>query len=175
MDNSILDFFAGKTNVLPLNAVLVREKSPGGSQYITIYGENGEQRIYSFWHNPKKPVGADTDKPKNTGGKKPYLMVMTQEIERLRKLGVSGLGDMLGFLLLLGDSIEWNTGRLIDKRTKEPLKYKDLGKIAQCGNRKLNGLLKALKEHDLLKQTDEGYFISSRLIKKGKTKKVEGD
>lgn len=137
--------------------------------------------MFSFWNNPKKKnrekiivdengVEATEIPPKHTGGKKPYIMVMQEEVERLRSEGVKGVEELIGYCVSMGKYIEWNTGKLIHKRSKKPLKYSDLLDIYKCSNNKLSRMISEMKEHDLLYKTEEGYFISSRLLKKGKGK-----
>jgi len=177
MEKDLLDFLNGNTNVLiPQGVTITRDKAPNGQEYITVKIDNGnrELTLYSFWHNPNKPAKKDKSPPKHTGGKKPYVMLMVEEIEKLKKGGVKNVEELAGYLVSLGKYVEWNTGRLIHDRSKNPLKYKELQAIFGCGNKKLNRLLGEMKEHELLYSTDGGYVISSRLIKKGKTNK-EGD
>ena len=38
-----------------------------------------------MWHNPKGNIVKDKTKSKNTGGKQPYLMLMVNEVENLKK------------------------------------------------------------------------------------------
>ena len=174
MDKNLADFFSGATNVISGNITIIRESIPDGSQFWTIKRDDVE--IISFWHNPKNKPAKEKPPPKHTGGKKPYIMLMVGEVEKLRAQGVCGVEELIGYLACLGQYIEFNTGKLIHKRSKKPLQYKDLQRIFPCGNKKLNRILRELKEHDLLFNTQEGYFISSRLIKKGKAnKKAEGD
>lgn len=165
--DEILKFLNGETNAVKADVIISRERAPTGMQYITISGENGT--LYSFWHNPQKK--ARDKPPKHTGGKKPYIILMVDEIEKLRSEGVPNIEGMIGFIVCLGKHIEWNTGKLIQSRNKKPLQYKDLQAMFNYGNRKLNRVLTELKEHDLLFNTKEGYFISTRFIKKGKTNK----
>jgi len=178
VDKKICDFFNGISDVLPLppDSYLTRDKTPSGTNFMTLKMPNGEEELMidSWWSNPNKPAKKDKGPPKHTGGKKPYIMLMVEEIEKLKKDGVRNVEELTGYLVSLGKYIEWNTGRLIQTRTKKPLKYKDLQKLFCCGNRKLNRLLGDMKEHELLYSTDGGYVISSRLIKKGKMNKDGG-
>lgn len=180
MDKNVLDFYNGVSDILPLPAgsYLTREKSPSGTSFMTLKMPNGEEKEFvvdSWWSNPNKKVKKDKPPPKHTGGKKPYIMLMVEEIEKLRKGGVPNVEELTGYLVSLGKYVEWNTGKLIQARTKKQLKYKDLQTIFKCGNKKLNRLLGEMKEHELLYSTDSGYVVSSRLIKKGKMNEAEDD
>ncbi len=170
MDKKILAFINGFVNAVRHGDLLIsRESSPNGSQIVRVkvITEDSEILMYEFWHNSKKE-SKDNSSPKHTGGKKPYIMVMVEEIEKLRmKEEVKNVEELIGFLVCLGQYIQWNTGKLIHKRSKKLIQYKDLQNIFGYGNKKLNRILSELKKHDLLFGTQEGYFISSRFIKKG--------
>ena len=169
----MLKFLNYETNVVLIGGyfMISREIAPNGYEHITEYiitsdGEKVEYR--KFWHNPK--ITEVDKKPKHTGGKKPYLMVMINEIEKLRDQGVKNVEELIGYVACLGKYIEWNTGRLIHKRSKKPIQYKDLVEIYKVSKPKLNKMINLMKEYDLLYYTDEGYFISSKYVKKGKSK-----
>lgn len=175
MNRSTLGFLNGETNVLISGDIIITREQAPGAQHITIKiaGTDNDIELYKFWHSNKPP--AATDKPKHTGGRSPYLMLMINEVEKLREQGVKNVEELLGVIVCLGKNIEWNTGKLIHKRTKKPLKYEDLQGIFKFGNRKLNRIIANLKEHNLLYHTKEGYFIATNLIKKGKMKGANRD
>lgn len=174
MNKNLANFIRGKINVIDGNFIITRERSPNGNEYIRIISKeaNGEKLLYDFWHNPRRKREL-TEKPKHTGGKQPYIMLMINEIESLRKKGVKNIEELVGYVVILGRYIEWNTGKLIHKKTKEPLKYKDLLELYSCSRPKLNKMIALMKEHGLLYYTEEGYFISNKYIKKGKSQKNE--
>lgn len=170
MEKELFRFISGEVNAVKLSVILVKEILPNGIEHITVKAASEEDYlICQQWINAKKV--ASEKLPKHTGGKKPYIILMVDEVEKLRADGVRNVEELIGYLACLGRFIEWNTGKLIRKRSKKPIQYKDLQEIFPCGNRKLNRILNDLKEHDLLFYTDEGYFISPKFIKKGKTKK----
>lgn len=190
MDKNLRKYIDGEVNVVILDGpiMLTREKMPNGMEFIRILPKVNDKfvKMYGFWHNPHKkddePSILTVDEnmevqitekppPKHTGGKKPYLMLMIDEIEELRKQGVKNIEELIGYVAVLGKYIEWNTGKLIHTRKKIPLQYKDLQEIYKCSNKKLNKMLNELKEHGLLFKTEEGYFVSTKFIKKGKTKR----
>lgn len=182
MDVKIKKFLQGETNVVETKLVMTRETTPAGMQYIRILADLHNDRVllYDFWHNPQKndkktEIIKDESlvvekPPKHTGGKKPYLMLMIDEIEKL-KASVPNTEELIGYVSCLGKYIEWNTGKLIHKRSKKPIQYKDLLEIYKCSNKKLNKMIALMKKHNLLEHNSEGYFISSKYIKKGKSKK----
>jgi hypothetical protein len=153
-------------------------KSNGWEFYTeTIIDPNDRSKDviwHTYWVNPhEKSKG----KPKHTGGKKPYSMLMTEEIQNLRKKlkenGVKNAEEVLGYIFVLTEHSEFNTNRLINKRNKKSLQYKDLLEVLDCSSNKLNKMIKILKDNNLLTHTNEGYFISQEFIKKGKSKKKE--
>ena len=171
MRKELLDFLNGVTNAVRLeDTILSRDVLPNGYQRLVLNTVENDATLFEWWHNPKEKRNKN-DTPKHTGGKKPYIMLITGEVENLRKQGIPNLEELIGFLVCLGNNIEWHSGRLINKRSKKSLKYKDIQKLFSGGRKKLDRILRELKEHDLLFSTEEGYFISTRIIKKGKTKK----
>ena len=174
MDKELLDFINNNTGVITLYTRIEREITSDGREHIAVYpiGENGA--LYSFWRNPNKPDSDTTPVPKHAGGKKPYIMLMVDEVEKLRAAGVKNSEEMIGYLVCMGKYVEWNTGRLINKRNKKPMQYQELQKAFGCGNKKFNKMLASMKKCNLLHKNEEGYFISPQFIKKGQTNKKEG-
>lgn len=164
------DYLLGKVNAVKLgeHAVLSRELTPTGFQHLIL--TLLDEEYMDAWKNPVKSKSKGL--PKHTGGKKPYLLLMSQEVMKLKEQGITNVEELVGFLICVGSagSIEWGTGRLVKKRSKRPLKYVDLENMFSGGRTKLNRILGELKEHDLLFYTQEGYFVSTKIIKKGRTK-----
>jgi len=174
LDDELRLYLFGNHNAAITTVVLLREPASDGMEHITIKTADGENTLYEFWHNSNKVAKQNKGPPRHTGGKSPYVKLMTEEIRRMQKEGLNGREECLGVLLYLSDNIEWGTGRLINKRSKKPLQRADLSKVLGYSNEKLNRIIKNLKDNDLLAYSPEGYFISSRLIQKG-TNKKEGD
>jgi hypothetical protein len=168
MDKELQKYINRSSNLFVGELKVTRDVSANGWEYIRICLPDGKE-LYTHWHNPNKKPKSDTP-PKHTGGKKPYLMLMVDEIEKLRKDGVKNVEELIGYIVCLGKSIEWNTGRLIHKKSKEPLRYVDLLEIYGCSKPKLNKMLRLMKENELLYHTDSGYYVSPRYIKRGKMK-----
>jgi len=166
MNKEVLSFINREINAVQIgDIILSRETTSSGYELIHISAAFNDELIYRFWNNPNETKG----EPKHTGGKKPYIMLLTDEIKKLKKQGVANIEEMVGFIVCLGGNIEWGTGRLINKRSKKPLKYEDIKGIFSGGKWKLDRIISELKEHNLLYNTQEGYFISTDFIKKGKS------
>lgn len=176
MDKETLRYLNGESNVLEGHLKLTRDVAPNGMEYIRICLTDGdiEKELYAYWRNPQAEK-RNKETPKHTGGKKPYLMLMTEEVTKLRKKKVQNVPELVGSLVCLGENIEWNTGRLIHKRSKKSLLYKDLLEIYGCSRPKLNKMLGLMKDHELLYHTNDGYYISPKLIKKGRMKEDNRD
>lgn len=162
----LIAFLAGEVDVARITGSIMRGRLPSGVEYLTVRDDElPDIVLVEQWKNPEKKKG---DKPpKHSGGKKPYIMLMVDEIEKLRSQGVTNVEELIGYLVCLGKYIEWNTGRLILKRSKKPLRYKDLRETFPCGNKKLNKILAELEDHDLLFKAQDGYSVSGRFIRKG--------
>jgi hypothetical protein len=174
----------GDVNSAEVKVVLGRERSSNGREYIVLSIDNDgvPMELFGFWQSKamKKPFMIDDDgeiverKPKHTGGKPPYVMLMVQEIEKLRgNPEVKSLEEVIGFAVLLGRNVEWHTGRLKRAKGKESLKYADMVNIYSGTKRNLNRIIKEMKLLGILRHEKDGYYISSQYVKKGKTKKVD--
>lgn len=162
MVNDLSKFLLGEINAIQTSVIITREKKAKSPQeYIHIMC--GDEEIYSFWRS----CNSKPSQRKGMGGKKPYIMVMLQRMEELKKNNLPNVEEIIGVLVLLSNNIEWSTGRLINKRSKRSLKYDDLTKIVSFSSRKLDRLIGVMKQNNLLNNTSEGYFISRDLIKKG--------
>lgn len=163
MDKGLTDFLSGFTNAAICTGMTVMRETQNGIECITFFVD-GKPYI-SHWRNPaKKDVKG---KPKHTGGKKPYLMLM---IEAINELKGDDIDIAVGSAALLGNNIQWNTGLIVDKRTKKPLLYKDLKTIYKCGDNKLSNKIKIMKQYGILLKDKDGYKISPNFIKKGGVK-----
>lgn len=166
MKSDFVKWFNKEVNAVRAEVVISREVAPNGVEHIFV--SEGDDQLFDFWHNPSRKKAQEN--PKHTGGKKPYLMLMLEKIEALRKQKVKGIEEVIGFAVCLGGNIEWNTGRLIHKRSKKPLQYKDLLERYSGGRYGLDKILKAMQEHELLFHTSDGYCIAPSLLKRGKIK-----
>ena len=98
-----------------------------------------------------------------SGNKKAFVKVYLQKLGEITNLPDKDLGT----LMKLAKYIDWDTGVLVDVRTKEPLDYKGLCKQLKYTEQTLNNRLKVLKDKDILTKDEEGYKINSEYISKG--------
>lgn len=161
MDKNLLAFLNKEINVIKTEVIISREPTSKGTELIHF--SVGERELYQVWKNSND----NNAKQKSTGGKKPYIMLMIQEVSKLAGSGIDNIEEVVGFLILLAENIEWNTGRVINKRSKKSFKYIDLQNKYSGSKYKFERIMKILKDNNLLIHTSEGYFISRRFIKKG--------
>lgn len=172
MDKKTLDYLSKGINTSEIQSpIFSREVTEKGMEHITVtLKEVGV--IYRFWNNPFKKIRTK-GKPKHSGGKRPYVMISVEEVKALRKKlkcdKVKNAEEAIGFVVLLVDHIEWNTGKLIDCRSKKALRYVDLKEMFGHTNNKLDKILSVLRKYEILINTKEGYFVSTKLFRKGKT------
>jgi hypothetical protein len=168
VDRQLLAFMNREINTVCATVMMSRQETDKGTDYITIKDAEELLQLFELWRSthPKK---ARDKPPKHTGGKKPYLMVMLERLRELKGGKVEHLPELTGSLVLLGDNIEWGTGRLVRGRGKhkKPMRYGDIQNLLGYSEWKLNKVLALMKEHDLLTETEEGYFVSRQLIRRG--------
>jgi len=160
--SDIAKYISGERNAIKDEFILSREKC-GSSEYVQVQHPELPEPIYTFWHTRKK-----ANAPKHTGGKKPYAMIMIEELIRLMKGGLPA--EATGYLIYLTPYIEWGTGKLIYGRGKRQMKFADIMKVFGKSYKTTQAIIAKLKDHDLLAYTKEGYFISRELIKRGVAK-----
>lgn len=175
LEKELIRFLLGEVKAVDLGGGNIASSDQITNTWWQIIISHNGEALFRLNYNPKVKQGKNKPPPKNTGGKKSYIMLMTKELKKLKKSDVENKIELIGFLTYMSDYIEWGTGKLINKRTKKPLKYDDLLQISELNNRKLNTILADLKRLDLLEHTPEGYFISQIIAKKGKTIKKEAD
>lgn len=195
MYREMADFVAGRTDSVMLyddkgNPAYIIERHDLGysenklyQEYVLDDKDKSFRELFNKFHRDYHGGYKDPDrKRKSVGGKKPYVMLMTKEIQALRESfvedKVKNYNEIIGCLINFSEYMEWGTGKLIDKRQKLkkkqiPLKYKDLLEISSYSKGKFESMMKIMKDYKLLWHSDEneenkGYFISQEYFKKGK-------
>jgi hypothetical protein len=157
MNKELMDYLDGNKNAILLNVVIGRESSKD-SEHITISLEDGTE-LYKFWNGKNKK----SDTPKHTGGKKSYAMLFVEAIEKHVDLSDAAIS----FIVKRIPNIKWNTGLLINKRSKKPLLFEDLEKLSGKSKKTLLNTIKELKQENILLHDKEGYKVSKDFIRKG--------
>lgn len=180
MDKELRKFLSGETNYYKGEISISREPLSGRPvSYYTF--ESDGYIIKELWGNLGRLSKADKEKKseqangppaetekKSMGGKKPYVMLMTQQLKYLRENG-KVTAEQIGYLILLSPNIEWGSGRLIGKKATS-LKAADIQKVLGISHNTFGRLVKELKENKLMTVNKGGYFISTDLFKRGVTK-----
>lgn len=195
MDKDIADFILGKHDLLILYDKngkpafkMDRSKTNTNNQMISeVFLDDDYNKDIDwnrYWRNYFGEYKEPDKKPKSTGGKKPYVMLMTKEVTELLEKNIKNADEVLGFLTILSGYMEFHSGKLIDKRQRLkkkqlPLQYNDLLEICKYSRTKLDKMIKITKDYNLIyyekptKDNKGGYFISSNIIKKGKKGVIE--
>lgn len=197
MNKKVSDFYTGRTNFLMLydengSPAMVKERDDFKDKNTHLFQDfilddkdkNYKALFNKYFRNYLGEYKEPDEKPKSMGGKKPYVMLMTEEVKKLLEKNIKNADEVLGFLTILSGYMEFHTGKLIDKRQRLkkkqlPLQYTDLLKICKYSRTKLDKMIKTTKDYNLIyyekptKDNEGGYFISTNIIKKGKKGVIE--
>lgn len=174
----MLEYLHGERNAVRTELVLSREKGKK-AEYVCVSIPGVEQSIpiYKGWARPLKrkyqeiasitTVEGETKKPKHTGGKRPYIMVMQDKTDITDNLSVNASG--LLFKLFCGGYVEWHTGRVIERRSKKAMTVSKMQKKFDVKNIELKAILKELSEKHVMtyNKSKRAYFIDRSIAKKG--------
>lgn len=162
MDKEYSRFIRGETNVLIIGDgfVLTRDKIP--KRDLDYYVLKHEDIIITEWYGN---LGERYTKKKSTGGKKPYVMLMTEKLNSLMQYGEVTV-EQIGYLTLLTPHIEWNTGKLVHKRSKKSITQSDICELFGISEKTWYRRFRELQNNNLMSY-DDGYYISTELFKKG--------
>lgn len=179
MQKELLEFLHGERNAVRGDLVLGRERA-GNSEYYYVSAPQHDDEckpILKGWAKKVKrdvvalerdgQFSVEVKKPKHTGGKRPFIMLMQDRGEVIEKLSLSASGFL--FQLFCGGYVEWHSGRVIDRRNKKPLTVKmicDKFKIKQAD---MQAILRELGESGIMKydRKNRAYFINCDIAKKG--------
>lgn len=163
MDKELTRFLEGEINVYRGELTIGRERAEGRpSAYFVI--KAGDAVLKEWWGG----IG-NVSQGKTMGGKKPYIMLMTDTLHELMQDGKINLTE-LGCLVALTSNIEWGTGKIIHRRTKAALTAKEISALLGVSQSTFNRVVKGLKASKLISVTKDGYFVSYKLFKKGSKK-----
>lgn len=175
MNQRLLDYIKGKTNIIRDEFIISREKCNNG-EVIYINEPETETLLYALWRNKKLEkkrkvkITKDGDcviekvKPKNTGGKYSYVMLYENSYPNGEKLSLEAAGLLLKFLR---SNIEWNTCRLIRKRDKKGLTKQMISEEYGIGMVKLKKLLSELTKNKFIEYRNKAYYLNKAFARKG--------
>ena len=171
MKKETREYISGERNATRDEFILSRE-STGNAEYINVSLPDGIEPIYTLW--TKKPqkrkaikATGEIVKPKHTGGKRPYVMLMQDQTDVLNTLSTEAAGLLLK--LIGGGFIEWHTGKIIDRRTKKPLTLATIRARYKLGERKTKALIKELTVNKIIKydRKQRAYILNPKFARKG--------
>jgi hypothetical protein len=165
IDKGLLDYLNKNKNAVKTVLEISRDVKQDGREHIIITIPGISDPLFDFWQNPKIKKAKDPDNPKTMGGKKPYVMLMVDEVEKLFNSGFPI--EYFGYAAKLAKTINWNTGIVKKKRSKKAFTFNDMIETWGVNERKGREIIKALNKYHLLSQDNEGYKISRQFIRKG--------
>lgn len=166
------EYIAGERNATRDEFILSREKA-GRAEYVCVSLPDNPDPIYTLWTKPPghkkaaKAPGEIIKAPKHIGGKRPYIMLMQDQQDTLNKLSMEASGLLLK--LLGGGFIAWDTGQIIDRRSKYPLTIAMIRTRYKLETAKTKALIKELTENEIIKydRSQRSYFLCPNIAKKG--------
>lgn len=185
MKKETREYLQGERNAVKDEFIVSRERC-GSSEYVCISLPQNEEPIYKGWAKRIKVkansmsqeealvtvnVGVETPvvvkTPRHTGGKRPYIMLMQDREDIVKGLSLDASGLFLK--IMFGGYVEWHTGKVICRRTKEPMTKDKIGKTFGIGKVRIKALLGELTAKDVLHydKKERSYFVDRRLAKKG--------
>lgn len=176
MKKETLEYLRGERNAVKDEFIISREKTDT-AELLHISHPGIEEPLYQLWHTTKckkvvscKGEIGESVKPKHTGGKKPYV-ILVQEVGQGEYSDLSIEASALLWKLIRGGHVEWHTSRLIRKRDKAALTKAMMQKMLKVGAVKIKRALSELTAKKVLTydRSARAYFIDRKLVKKGGT------
>lgn len=165
----IIEAFKAGARVVPFKGFLGYEPTKN-KDFFTLTHFDTMKAIVGAWKGLNELFadlrGEEPDKKKRhkSGNKKAFVKVYIKELNKLSKQ----LQDKdLGTLLKLAECVDWDTGILVNIRTKKPLGFEGLRKHLKYSKTTLIDRIDVLKEAEILTKDDEGYKINREFISKG--------
>lgn len=171
----------------------IRRYTVNGNDLAEVYYKNYQKPVHSGWQTKQKikkePIAVSsvdeirTERSKNTeiekerkgtGGKEAYVLIATNQ-EGI----ISGLSDVSQRMLLnlFYNGIQWNTGKLVQNRSKTPHTSVTLAKMVKSSERTIKAALKELSDKDIIHyfKDKKAYYINTKIAKKGAVVKNENE
>lgn len=164
--NTLSEFLAGTRKSTEM---IVEREDLGGWTLLHFINKDTGKEFHRQWVRKSRVFSDEIPKGEYTGGAEPYVMLFYRRIEKVFKGDYKGHKLIqLGALNVLSSFVQMNTGKLINKRTKQPLKQKDIAKALGVSVRTTAEILSNLKENGFLERKEGAYFIKRHFIAKGR-------
>jgi len=149
-------------NATTAQAIFTREEAPDKqSEYIHIRDAEIEHEYYGFWH--KK--GENKNPPKKRSTNKPTYVKLYNE--KLMELADRLSYNDIGFLISVAPLIDWHSGALIDRKTKEKLTINDIAeKIGETKRNAYNRVNPLINTGVMFKKGSH-YYVNRSYMAKG--------
>jgi len=175
-----LEYLNGERNVVLDEFIVGREKTSGNKELIFVSLPESEKPMYALWNSKKTAsqyVKTEEEdairfkrvKPKGTGGKKSFVMLMPNAFNELEKDKFSI--EAAGAIVKLSGCIEWNTGKLLRKRDGKTLTRQMISELLSIGISKTKTILNELNTLGIIRYDSKHqcYFVDGKFVRKGLT------
>jgi len=143
-------------------AIFTREMSPDKqSELIHIRDKDIEESYYSFWNKR----GENKNPPKKRSTNQPAYVKLYND--KLMELGDKLSYSDIGFLISVAPLIDWHSGALVDRRTKEKLTVDDIAeKIGETKRNAYNRVNPLISAGVMFKRGSH-YYVNRSYMAKG--------
>lgn len=164
MKKEMREYLRGERNAVRDELILSRAKCGEGEMVYVSHPEI-EEPIYPglFYHKQPKPKKRGS---RQTGGAKPYVMLMMQALSELSPVpSLEARGAIVGLI----NFIEWGTGRIYRPRNGKSLTAAMIAEVLKVKPKRCRRFIKELSAAKVLSydRKERAYFMSRDIIKRG--------
>ena len=168
MNNARL-FLSGEIDVLDLGGGIILSRERTKRNADLWHFSDGEKDVKQMWVKRSKESMEKDRKDFQTGGREPYTMHMDRAYQELMKRETAGdLMKQFGFVSMVQYFTEYGTGRIVNRRTKKSMTGAEIAKKVGIALPTFKKLVRDMKANGIIEHRADGYYISRRLIKKGR-------
>lgn len=174
------EYILGERNATRDEFILSRERS-GNTEYVNVSLPDYDEPIYQLWtkapkkHKPATKAVGEVNVPssKHTGGKRPYIMLMQDQGDVISKLTDPAAALLLK--IIAGGFVEWDTGRIIDRRSKKSLTIEMICARYKKKPATVKAIIKELAKYEVVQyvRKERAYFLCPKFAKKGAGKRED--
>lgn len=183
----LAEYIRGERNAVKDEFILSRQRIGGVMEMISVLAPDIREPIYVTWRNPLKArekryrslidaadAGAGLSvkisriKPRGTGGKKPYVILLESKMQNPEPLPTDAAGLLLN--LMYCGCVEWHTGRVVRKRDGKPMSLTMISRKFGIGKARIKRVIGRLTAAGIItyNKAERAYFISREFAKKGR-------